>query len=446
MGERTPGYRMSLTRRRFLTAPAALAPLALVPGSLAAAVAAQTPAPPDLSSWDAIRAQFELDPQYRHFSSFFIASHPRLVREAIESYRRAMDANPYLFVEQAMFEDDAHNLPMQVRAAAATYLGGTPEEVCLTRCTTEGLALVYLGLPLQAGDDVLTTVHDHYSHHEAIRYATSRVGASMRRVALFRESAQASVDEIVGNLKAAIQPNTKVVGVTWVHSATGIRLPVREISAMLKSLPSPPVLVVDGVHGLGSVEDSATELGADFFCAGTHKWIFAPRGTGLVWAKPENWARLRPLVPNFTEWESYLAWTEDRPPSGATNALRMEPGGFHAFEHQWGMAAAFRMHSQMGQARVGGRIAELNTQLKDGMAKLPKIKLHTPRAHDMSAGLVAFEVQGLKPDAVVKQLLARRIIASTSPYAVTYARLAPSLVNTPQDVDEALAALREIAG
>ncbi|MBC7990221.1 MAG: aminotransferase class V-fold PLP-dependent enzyme, partial [Luteimonas sp.] len=65
---------------------------------------------------------------------------------------------------------------------------------------------------------------------------------------------------------------------------------------------------------------------------------------------------------------------------------------------------------------------------------------------DLSAGLVVFEVAGLTPADVVKQLLAKRVIASTSPYAITYARLAPSLVNTPQQVDEAVRAVREISG
>lgn len=437
---------MPLTRRRFLTAPAALAgAAALQPHPLLAAVASRSGAAADLSNWEAVRAQFALDLSYRHFASFFIASHPAPVRDALEGFRRALDANPFLFVEQSMFEDDAHNLPLHVRTEVAGYLGARADEVCLTRSTTEGLALVYLGLPLKTGDEVLTTTHDHYSHHEAIRFATTRSGAGMRRIALFRNSAQASVDEIVGTLKAAIRPATKIVGVTWVHSSTGIRLPIREISAMLKSLPQPPLLVVDGVHGLGSVDAEVAALGADYFCAGTHKWMFAPRGTGLVWASAENWARLRPLVPNFTELESYVAWTEDRPPAGPNNATRMEPGGFHAFEHQWAMAAAFAMHQAMGRDRVGERIAALNTQLKTGLAGMRKVTVHTPRAPALSAGLVAFEIDGVKPADIVKQLLARRIIASTSPYAVTYARLAPSLVNSPKEVDEALRALRAIA-
>ena len=212
---------------------------------------------------------------------------------------------------------------------------------------------------------------------------------------------------------------------------------MRELSAALKARHPDVLLVVDGVHGLGSTDEQIATMGADYFCAGCHKWMFAPRGTALLWAGAENWARLRPLVPTFSELESYTAWTEERAPAAANNAARMTPGGFHAFEHQWAMGTAFDMHLRMGRARVAGRIAALNTRLKQRLAGEPKIRVHTPAAPELSAGLVSFEVAGIAPAEVVKRLLEQRIIASTSPYAVTYARLAPSLVNTEAQVDRA---------
>lgn len=99
-----------------------------------------------------------------------------------------------------------------------------------------------------------------------------------------------------------------------------------------------------------------------------------------------------------------------------------------------------------GRARVAACIRSLNEQCKAGLAADPKVKLHTPMSGDLSAGLVVFEVAGLAPAEMVKRLLAKRIIASTSPYAITYARLAPSLVNTPEQVDQAIRAVREISG
>ena len=438
---------MSLSRRGFLTAPAMLAAGALVPSALMTALAAQAAPAADLSDWDRVRAQFTLDPAYQHFASFFIASHPAPVREAIEGYRRAIDANPFLVIERGLFEDEADNVPLQVQTVIAEYLGGSAEDVCLTPNTTTGLALVYHGLPLQPGDEVLCTTHDHYSHHESIRLATERAGASMRMIPLFEDAAGASTDSLIATLLAGIGPKTRVLGVTWVHSSSGIRLPIREIAAALRARSGSPVLlVVDGVHGLGSTDETVATMGADYFCAGTHKWMFGPRGTGLVWANAANWARLRPLIPSFSDLDQYTAWEQGTPLASPNNANRMMPGGFVAYDHQWATAAAFRMHQQMGKARVAARIRGLNDQCKAGLAENRKVKIHTPMSGDLSAGLVSFEVQGITPADVVKQLLARNIIASTSPYAITYARLAPSLVNTPEQVDLAVRAVREISG
>ncbi|WP_242103105.1 aminotransferase class V-fold PLP-dependent enzyme [Lysobacter sp. M2-1] len=435
----------TMTRRRLLTVPMALGASALVPGSLAAALASESRPLPDLSDWNRVRAQFALDPGYAHFASFFIASHPAPVRDAIEAWRKAMDRDPFQVIEHGMFGSDADNIPMQVTGSIARYLGGNASDIALTRSTTESLAIVYHGLPLKPGDEVLATVHDHYSHHESIRLATARAGATLRKIALFDEAADASTAAIIERLLQAVAPRTRVVGLTWVHSSTGIRLPIREIAAALKAKHPDVWLVVDGVHGIGAADETIATMGADYFCAGCHKWMFAPRGTGLIWANAENWARLHPTIPNFSELESYTAWTEDRAPSTPANAARMTPGGFHAFEHQWAMGAAFDMHQAMGRARVAARIRELNDRLKASLAGNRKVKLHTPMSGDLSAGLVAFEVEGISPADVVRRLLERRIIASTSPYAVTYARLAPSLVNTPEEVDRAAQAVHAIA-
>lgn len=435
----------TMTRRRLLTVPMALGASALVPGSLAAALASESRPLPDLSDWNRVRAQFALDPGYAHFASFFIASHPAPVRDAIEAWRKAMDRDPFQVIEHGMFGSDADNIPMQVTGSIARYLGGNASDIALTRSTTESLAIVYHGLPLKPGDEVLATVHDHYSHHESIRLATARAGATLRKIALFDEAADASTAAIIERLLQAVAPRTRVVGLTWVHSSTGIRLPIREIAAALKAKHPDVWLVVDGVHGIGAADETIATMGADYFCAGCHKWMFAPRGTGLIWANAENWARLHPTIPNFSELESYTAWTEDRAPSTPANAARLTPGGFHAFEHQWAMGAAFDMHQAMGRARVAARIRELNDRLKASLAGNRKVKLHTPMSGDLSAGLVAFEVEGISPADVVRRLLERRIIASTSPYAVTYARLAPSLVNTPEEVDRAAQAVHAIA-
>lgn len=415
----------------------------MLPVGLLASCAAETPPLPDLSSWGKFRSQFALDPAYAHFASFFIVSHPVPVQAAIDAYRRAIDKNPFLVVSQGKPD----NVRPLVRKAMADYLGGNEEDVALTCNTTTGLAMVYHGLPLKPGDEVLCTTHDHFVHHESIRLATERAGATMRKIALFDDAATASTDSIIAALLDGVGPRTRVVGLTWVHSSSGIRLPIREIATALRERGGAPLLlVVDGVHGLGAVDETVATMGCDYFCAGTHKWMFAPRGTGLVWANAGNWARLRPTIPSFSDPAQRDAWEEESTLATLNNARRMSPGGFVAFEHQWAAAVAFRMHEEMGRARVAARIRSLNDQCKAGLALNPKVKLHTPMSGDLSAGLVAFEVAGVSPDDVVAQLLARHIIASTSPYRVSYARLAPSLVNTPEQVEAAVRAVREISG
>jgi len=111
------------------------------------------------------------------------------------------------------------------------------------------------------------------------------------------------------------------------------------------------------------------------------------------------------------------------------------------------LTQAFELHEQIGVAKVADRIAELNTRLKDGMAKLRRVKLITPRGRDLSAGIVCFEIDGLKPAQIVERLAAKRIVASVTPpfYEPEYARLAPSLLTLEDDVDRSLQAVAELA-
>jgi selenocysteine lyase/cysteine desulfurase len=123
----------------------------------------------------------------------------------------------------------------------------------------------------------------------------------------------------------------------------------------------------------------------------------------------------------------------------------MTPGGFHSFEHRWALAEAFRFHERIGKARVAARTHALNTRLKSGLAALRHVRVHTPRSPSLSAGLICFEVSGMPPAQVVDRLLRRGIIATVTPYDPSLARVAPSILNTPAEIDRTLRALRALA-
>jgi len=398
----------------------------------------------DLRAWSAIRDQFDLSRDYIHLSSFFLASHPRPVREAIEKHRREIDNNPFLYIEQRMFE-----MPGRVRASAARYLGGKPEEVALTNSTTMGLALIYHGLTIKEGQEILTTTHEHYVHHEAIRLAAEKAGASVKKISLFDDPNSISEEEIVKRIRDAVGPQTRAVGITWVYSSTGLKVPVRRIAEALaainarRSEQERALLIVDGVHGLGVEDETIAELGCDFFIAGTHKWIFGPRGTGIIWAKAGAWKMIRPTFP-AVDVNPFMAWLHNETPHGM-EASWISPGGFHSFEYAWALPAAFAFHERIGRARVAERIHSLNDQCKEGLARMRHVKLHTPRGNKLSAGMICFDIEGMKPEEAVARLLARRIIASTSPYRNPCARLSPSLLNSPEEIETALREIRALA-
>jgi isopenicillin-N epimerase len=424
--------RVALARRQFLVRTGltfAAAALAAAPTQAAPTAAGQDTGPLD---WDAVRGLFALDPAYLHFGGLYLASHPAPVREAIEQHRRALDANPVDYLHQ-----HGPRLEAAVLQAAAAYLGAGATAIALTDSTTMGLGLLYHGLELGAGQDVVTSTHDFYATHESLRVATARAGARLAMVPLYQRPAAASTDEIVQALAQALTPRTRVVALTWVHSGTGVKLPLPAIASMLAGVNASRdeadrvLLCVDGVHGLGVEDVTVGALGCDFFVAGCHKWLFGPRGTGLVWGDARAWPVVEPTIPSFSDTR--------------THGGRMTPGGFHSFEHRWALAAAFGLHLQLGKDRVAARVHELNRQLKEGLAGMPHVRLYTPMADELSAGLVCFDVAGLSVAAVVDRLHRAGVIATETPYATSYARLAPGLLNSPAEVDQVLAAVRALA-
>ena len=448
---------MTLSRRDFVTTVGLSLAGAVTSRTAAANEAVAVPAVDSNSDWAAVRAQFDLAPDWMHFSQFYIVSHPKPVRDAIERFRGMLDAHPFTTVEHGMGFDaflgqeaQQDPFPVRVQHAAAGYIGGKPEEVALTDSTTQGLALIYQGLTLKPGDEVLCTTHDHYVHHEAVRLAVEKSGASWRRVPLYDDPAAASADEMVDRLKRAIGPSTRVVGITWVHSSSGVKIPVRALAKAVAEVNADRgederiLVALDAVHGFGNQEEQLAHLGVDFAAAGTHKWIFAPRGTGILWVPEKNWGRIRPTIPTFYDVEPYAAWENQRRPNAPKSISWVSPGGFKAFEHQWAMAEAFEFHQSIGRKRIADRIAALNTQCKEGLAKIPKVKLLTPKDPALSAGLIAFEVEGQSASETVHKLHARKVVASTSPYKISKARLAPSLVNDEREVEAALRAVRDI--
>ncbi|MFK3974307.1 aminotransferase class V-fold PLP-dependent enzyme [Pseudomonas sp. NPDC087358] len=398
------------------------------------AVSSKQPAGVSSDKWAQLRQLFVLDPDYIHFSNFLITPHPLPVREAIEKHRAWLDRNPGLAMDWDREETWQHE--GEVRHQAGRYLQVKPAQIALTGSTTQGLAMIYGGVHVRADQEILTTEHEHYSTQYILEFRTRKQGTQVRQIRLFKEPQQVSVDEVLGTIAGNIRPNTRVLGMTWVQSGSGVKLPVGEIGKLVqehnrnREEKDRIIYVIDGVHGLGVENANFADFNCDYFIAGTHKWMFGPRGTGIVCARSEVVTDLTPNEPTFSQDDNF--------------ATSLSPGGYHAFEHRWALNEAFKLHLQLGKADVQSRIHELNSYLKARLQEHRQVELVTPLSPQFSAGFTFFRVKDRDSDEVSAHLMQHKVIADAVDRDVgPVIRTAPGLLNSEQEVDRFRALLSQ---
>ncbi|TMU71030.1 aminotransferase class V-fold PLP-dependent enzyme [Pseudomonas fluorescens] len=419
-------------RRTFLKQAGVVAAALPFGASLAAPAMAATAPVASANKWTQLRQLFDQDPQAIHFANFLITSHPKPVREAIERHRATLDRNPGLAMDWDLGTNE--QLQQNVRVWAGKYLLAKPGQIALTGSTTEGLAMIYGSVQVRADQEILTTEHEHYSTRNILDFRSRRDGTRVRKLRLFDNPQSISLDQVLDTINRNIRPETRVLGMTWVHSGSGVKLPISDISRLVdehnrqRDDKDRLIYVVDGVHGFGVDDLSFPQMNCDFFIAGTHKWMFGPRGTGIVCSRSEELKYVSPSVPTFSEATSF--------------ATIMTPGGYHAFEHRWAVDEAFKLHLQLGKADVQARIHQLNSYLKHRLQEQSNIELVTPLDPQFSAGFTFFRVKGQDCDEVAAYLMQNRVICDAVSRDVgPVIRTAPGLLNNEAEVDRFMAIL-----
>jgi isopenicillin-N epimerase len=400
--------------------------------------------------WKWVRDQFAFTRDRINMACMLIASHPREVREAVDRHCRGFDEDPITYLMTHYQSGEAG-----VLNAAAEYMGVEATDIAITTSTTMGLGLLYGGLAIRSDQEILTTYHDHVATDSALHFKAKASGASFRRVRLYQESDRASQGEIIDEIQKAIRPNTRIIALTYVHSTSGVKLPLKQIAEVVsranagRDEADRALLCVDGVHGFGIENVKMSDLGCDFFASGTHKWIFGPNGTGLLWGRPEVWKFTNPMMDSVALRD---AWMKDDNFASIRKGPILSPGGLSAFEHRWAVAEAIRFHLSIGKPAIERRIHGLAAQLKEGLKVMSHVKLRTPIGEDLSSGIVCLDVDGMSAESVVAALAERRILATLSatriedqrPYHVHHVRLTPGVLNDEHEVDETLRAIREL--
>jgi isopenicillin-N epimerase len=395
--------------------------------------------------WEAVRSQFNLTPDYVHLGTTqYFVSHPRPVREAIEHHRDELDSNPALYILK-----NEQDLAKKCRQSAADFFGvADPNMITLTDSTTVGLGIIYSGLNIQKGQEILTSEHNYYSQQEAIKRASERTGAAFREVTYYNDIRTVTDDEMVDNIMKEVTDRTRVIGATWVHSSTGLKSPIAKLSKAIAKVnqhrdeSNRILLVVDGVHGFGVEKETFPELGCDFFITGCHKWVYGPRGTGIIAGKESAYQHVYPVIPSFSETMYDIISGEQQPKQ--VNGTHMSPGGFHSMEHLWAMPSGFEFIESIGKDQVYDRVHELNRMTKEGLASMPHVNLITPMDDHLSAGIISFEVKGLSPKETVKHLIEQKVISTEAPYKIRYARFTPGIYNNEEDIRKALDAVQSL--
>jgi isopenicillin-N epimerase len=239
---------------------------------------------------------FLLDPATAHLNHGSYGACPRPVLESYQAWQRELERNPVELIARRL-----EGLLDGVRADLAAYVGADPADLALQPNVTTALNAVIRSLRLEPGDEVLTTRHEYGGLLRTWAFAGARL-----------------VEVEPEELASSIGPCTKVVYTSHITSATALRLPVQETCAAARE--AGVLSIVDGAHSPGHVPIDLAALGADVYAGNCHKWLCAPRGSGFLWARPEQQAWIEPAVVSWS-WleESTFAqrhtWAGSRDPS-----------------------------------------------------------------------------------------------------------------------------------
>lgn len=381
-----------LSRRALLRAAAAAPLAASISGGVAALLASSGPAaasglasglasalglragvegPVTGLEWPITRADYDLDPRVIYLNHASIGTMPRAVREAQEGYRRVLESNPWQFI----WNDAWEGAMALSRARVARFMGARPEEVAITRTTTEGMAIVASGLPLGPGDEVLFSSLNHVGAAESFRHWKDRMGYTVREFDFpVHEAASMTPDDVVSVYVEQIRENTRLLVFPHIDNILGILYPARRLVEAARAR-GVEFVVVDGAQSVGMLPVDVSAIGADVYVNSPHKWIQSPKQVGVMHVRKELIGTLRPAV--FTwgakDWANEARRYEDfgtRDPSiplalGDAVAFQERVG----IERSWArrlawMGRVMSMAEASGSCRViGPRHPELRTAI-----------------------------------------------------------------------------------
>lgn len=367
--------------------------------------------------WREVQQSFAVDRRINYLNTSSASSSPRVVLDAV--------VHQVWEQEKAPSNSLYTNLAIQmepVRASLATMFGCEAEEVAITRNATDALDTVLLGLPLNRGDEVLTTTLDYYAMLDALEQRSRREGIVVKKIKM--PTPPRAMDDLVQVFAKGISPATKLILLSHPYNLTGQFLPVKQICDLAHARGIE--VLVDGAQALGHIALKRADLGCDYFGASLHKWVMAPKGTGMLYIRRDKIAKIWPLFP--------------APDSRKADDIRK----FEALGLQstvmLAIADALRFGNGVGIERTEARLRFLTRRWVERLRTLPGVRFHTSFSPGMSCGIGTIALAGIDSYALTDYLWKRHQIVAFNVARRTAEfqgiRISPHLHTTLAELDK----------
>lgn len=417
-----------MNKREFLrTASAASMGVAFADVASLFAEAAHVPAEDlaqDEAFWSIIRAKFKLKPDYINLENGYYCMQPQEVLEAFIAHVREVNTEASHYMRTKQYPNKE-----AVRDRLAGLAGCSPEELIITRNTTESLDTVIAGFDWKPGDEAVMAEQDYGAMLDQFELQARRYGMLNRRVSLPIDPK--SDQEIVDLYARQINYKTRLLMIGHMVNITGHVLPVRKIVDMAHA--KNVQVMVDGAHAFAHLDFRIPDLDCDYYGASLHKWLGANLGAGILYVRKDRIEKLWPIYGDqgFKD----------------TDIRKLNHTGTHPVHTDLAIMNAIDFHESIGIARKEARLRYLQNYWTKQVRGLPRIVLNTPSDPRRSCAIANVGVDGIAPKDLAKTLLDKYRIwtVAIDTANVHGARITPHLYTTTAELDAFVRALKDIA-
>jgi selenocysteine lyase/cysteine desulfurase len=386
--------------------------------SSAAALAA------DDKFWNQIRTQYMLKPDYINLENGFYNFIPQPTLEKYIQHIRDINYQGSYYMRTVQRDNKK-----RMAAKLAAVAGCSPEELIITRNTTESLDLVIAGQDWKAGDEALMAIQDYGSMLDMFEQVSKRYGVVLNKVSI--PNLPASDEEIVSLYEKAITPKTKLLMIPHMVNITGHILPVRKICDMAHS--KGVEVMVDGAHAFAHIQYKISELDCDYYGTSLHKWMSVPLGAGFLFVKKEKIAKTWPLIGDGTK--------------DLSDIRRLNHIGTHACATDLTIEDAIDFYNMIGAERKEKRLRYIQQYWTSRVKNVPKIIINTPTDDKRSCGIANVGIAGMTPADLAKRLMDEHKIFTVAidTANVHGCRITPNVYTSLEELDAFVAALKKLA-